>query len=40
MNPIGCNNIQLKSILDYCGYDSVDLSDEKKLFFLKQKKIT
>ena len=38
MNPIGCNNIQLKSILDYCGYDSVDLSDEKKLFFLKQKK--
>ncbi len=38
MNPIGCNSEQLRDILDLCGYDVINLSSEKKLYFFKQKK--
>ncbi len=38
MNPIGCNSNQLKDILTFCGYDYLTISDEKKLFFLSNKK--
>ena len=38
MNPIGCNSEQLKDIMQFCGYDYVTISDEKKLFFLSDKK--
>ncbi len=38
MNPIGCNSDQLKDILTFCGYDYLVLSDEKKLYFLTNKK--
>jgi len=38
MNPIGCNSEQLKDIMQFCGYDYVTISDEKKLFFLSTKK--
>ena len=38
MNPIGCNSNQLKDIMTFCGYDYVIISDEKKLFFLSNKK--
>ena len=38
MNPIGCNSEQLKDIMKFCGYDYVTISDEKKLFFLSDKK--
>ena len=38
MNPIGCNSEQLKDIMKFCGYDYVTISDEKKLFFLSNKK--
>ena len=38
MNPIGCNSDQLKDIMKFCGYDYVTISDEKKLFFLSNKK--
>ncbi len=38
MNPIGCNSEQLKDIMQFCGYDYVTISDEKKLFFLSIKK--
>ena len=38
MNPIGCNSDQLKDILNFCGYDYLVLSDEKKLYFLTNKK--
>ena len=37
MNPIGCNSDQLKNILKFCGFDSLNLGDEKKLFFIKHK---
>ena len=37
MNPIGCNSDELSRILDFCGFDYVVLSNEKKLFSLKQK---
>ena len=37
MNPIGCNSNQLKEIMAFCGYDSLTISDEKKLFFLPNK---
>ena len=38
MNPIGCNSNQLKDIMSFCGYEYVIISDEKKLFFLSNKK--
>ena len=38
MNPIGCNSDQLKDIMVFCGYDYLTISDEKKLFFLSNKK--
>ncbi len=38
MNPIGCNSNQLKDIMIFCGYQYVTISDEKKLFFLSNKK--
>ena len=38
MNPIGCNSNQLKDIMSYCGYEYLTLSDEKKLFFVDNKK--
>ena len=38
MNPIGCNSNQLKDIMTFCGYQHVTISDEKKLFFLSNKK--
>ncbi len=38
MNPIGCNSNQLKDIMSFCGYESLIISDDKKLFFLSNKK--
>ena len=38
MNPIGCNSEQLQNIMKFCGFESLKLEDDKKLFFLKQKK--
>ena len=38
MNPIGCNSLQLSNILSFCGYESITLGDEKKIFFYEQKK--
>ena len=35
MNPIGCNSNQLKDIMVFCGYNFISLSDEKKLYFIK-----
>ena len=38
MNPVGCNSNQLKEILLFCGFDGINLTNEKKLFFISQKK--
>ena len=38
MNPIGCNSNQLKDIMTFCGYEYLIISDEKKLFFIPNKK--
>ncbi|MFL2509805.1 MAG: helicase-related protein [Alphaproteobacteria bacterium] len=38
MNPVGCNSDQLKTILDYCGFESISISENKKLFFYKSNK--
>ena len=38
MNPVGCNSDQLKDILLFCGFSSIKLGDEKKLFYLTPKK--
>ena len=38
MNPAGCNSDQLKDILLFCGFSSIKLGDEKKLFYLAPKK--
>ena len=40
MNPVGCNSDQLKEILLFCGFSSIKLGDEKKLFFITPKKHT
>ncbi len=37
MNPIGCNSNQLADILAYCGYEKMELTDTKKLYFHKFK---
>ena len=39
MNPIGCNSEQLQNIMKFCGFESLKLEDDKKLFFLKPKKV-
>ena len=39
MNPIGCNSDQLKKILEFCGFESILFSDEKKLYYMKSKKL-
>ena len=38
MNPLGCNTNQLNDILSLCGYDSIELPNNKYLYFFKQKK--
>jgi len=38
MNPLGCNSDQLKNIMQFCGLESLNLGDNKKLYFLKPKK--
>ena len=38
MNPVGCNSDQLKKILNYCGFESISISENKKLFFYKSNK--
>ena len=38
MNPVGCNSDQLKNILGYCGFESIVISENKKLFFYKSNK--
>ena len=38
MNPLGCNSDELANILNYCGYKSLKLQDNRKLFYLNQKK--
>ncbi len=40
MNPIGCNSDQLKDILTLCNYEAINLNNQKKIYFFKQKKIT
>ncbi len=39
MNPLGCSSDQLKDILFYCGYKSINLNDQKKLYFFINKNI-
>ena len=38
MNPIGCNGDQLNDILNFCGYETINLINNKKLYFFRQKK--
>ena len=38
MNPIGCTSDQLNDILNFCGYETISLINNKKLYFFKQKK--
>ncbi len=38
MNPIGCNSNQLKDIMVFCGYEYITISDQKKLYFLNNRK--
>ena len=37
MNPIGCNSQQLTNILSFCGYQSITIGNEKKIYFYEQK---
>tara|TARA_B100000427_G_scaffold250501_1_gene213736 strand:+ start:3079 stop:5655 length:2577 start_codon:yes stop_codon:yes gene_type:complete len=37
MNPIGCNSLQLENIMKFCGFNSLNLSENRKLFFYKPK---
>ena len=37
MNPIGCNSQQLEDIMVFCGYETIFLIGDKKMYFFKQK---
>ena len=37
MNPIGCNGEQLSDILNFCGYQDINLYQNKRLYFFKTK---
>ena len=37
MNPIGCNSQQLEDIMLFCGYETIFLIGDKKMYFFKQK---
>ena len=36
MNPLGCNSEQLSKILQFCGFNSINLEDEKRIYFINQ----
>ena len=38
MNPIGCNSDQLRDILIFSGYNFINLSDGKKIYYMVKKK--
>jgi len=38
MNPIGCNSDQLRDILIFSGYNFINLSDGKKIYYMVIKK--
>ena len=40
MNPAGCSADQLKNVLAFCGFDCIDLSNGKKLFYISLKNKT
>ena len=35
MNPIGCSSDQLSDILLFCGYQPINLSNQKKIYIFK-----
>jgi len=37
MNPIGCNSQQLEDIMLFCGYETIFMIGDKKMYFFKQK---
>ena len=37
MNPIGCGSNDLSEILNYCGISSVEIGNEKRLFFYNER---
>ena len=37
MNPIGCNSDQLEDIMLFCGYETIFMVGDKKMYFLKKK---
>ena len=39
MNPIGCSSDQLKDIMLFCGYDFLNISDGKNLYYFNKNKI-
>ena len=38
MNPIGCNSAELKDIMSFCGYEGINLGNEKILYFFRYNK--
>ena len=38
MNPIGCNSAQLEKLLKFCGFSSINMIEDKKLFYIPLKK--
>ena len=38
MNPVGCNNVQLRSVLLFCGFESINLINDRNLYFTENKK--
>ena len=37
MNPIGCNSEQLQDLMLFCGYETISMIGDKKMYFFKKK---
>ena len=37
MNPIGCNSEQLEDLMLFCGYETISMIGDKKMYFFKKK---
>ena len=37
MNPIGCNGEQLEDLMLFCGYETISMIGDKKMYFFKKK---
>jgi len=40
MNPIGCNSDQIRDILNFCGFATLELNNQRNLYYNETKKLS